>query len=87
MTHVDIDKDLKAEIEVAAYFLSQRNYSYNDLCWMLADKQFFIEKGQENYKKDEVRERAEEIFQQFYNYDNLCFLNAELEVIISRKLY
>ena len=38
------DPNLDAQIKVAAYFLAKKNLSYDQLCWMLAEKQLALEK-------------------------------------------
>ncbi len=34
-------KNRNEKIDIAAYFLSQKGYTYDDLCWMLAEKIMF----------------------------------------------
>ncbi len=78
--------DLKEMINVAAYFLSQNQLSYNDLCWLLAEKQLIIQKGDENVSVEEIRKKAEEIFRSSCTYDELCWLISELKILIEKKL-
>jgi len=80
------DVNLKEMIDVAAYFLSQNQLSYNDLCWLLAEKQLIIQKGDENVSVDDIRKKAEEIFRSSCTYDELCWLISELKILTEKKL-
>ena len=80
------DVDLKEMINVAAYFLSQNQLSYNELCWLLAEKQLIIQKGDENVSVDDIRKKAEEIFRSSCTYDELCWLLSELKILTEKKL-
>jgi len=80
------DVDLKEMINVAAYFLSQNQLSYNDLCWLLAEKQLIIQKGDENVSIDDIRKKAEEICRSSCTYDELCWLISELKILTEKKL-
>ena len=78
------DDELKGMIEVAAFFLSQNQLSYNDLCWFLAEIQLIIQKGDENVTEDDIRKKAEEVFRSSVNYDELCWLIAELKILVEQ---
>ncbi|TFG00255.1 MAG: hypothetical protein EU540_05530 [Promethearchaeota archaeon] len=78
--------DLKEMIDVAAYFLSQNQLSYNELCWLLAEKQLIIQMGDENVSLDDIRKKAEEIFRSSCTYDELCWLISELKILTEKKL-
>lgn len=45
------DKKRKEIIGVGAYYLAQKGYTYDDLCWMLAEKQLFPEDPSEDALK------------------------------------
>ncbi|MFX0139809.1 MAG: hypothetical protein ACFFDN_39580 [Candidatus Hodarchaeota archaeon] len=79
------DEELKEMIRVAAYFISQNQLSYNELCWMLAEKQLIIQKGDDNVTKDDIQKKAEEIFRSSCTYDELCWLIAELKILTEEK--
>ena len=49
----DIPSDLKERINVSAYFLSQKNYPYDKLCWLLAERQL-LAKGDPGYTVEEI---------------------------------
>ena len=83
---VEIKKEnLKEDINVAAYFLSQNELSYDELCWMLAEKQLIIQKGDENVTENDIRQKAEEIFNSSCSYDELCWLISELSILVDKK--
>lgn len=77
--------NLKEYIDVAAYYLSQNQLSYDELCWMLAEKQVIIQKGDENVTENDIRQKAEEIFRSSCSYDELCWLIAELNILVDKK--
>ena len=78
-------KDLRDYISVAAYFLSQNELSYNELCWMLAEKQLVIQKGDKNVTENDIRNKAAQIFRVNLSYDELCWLIAELNILVDKK--
>ena len=59
--------------------------SYNDLCWLLAEKIL-----KETYKMGtplsirDTSEKAEVIFHNNLSYAELCWLNGELDIIIKK---
>ena len=73
---------IKNQINVAAYYLSQKNYTYDKLCWMLAERQLIVQKDA-RYKDDQrKKEKAAEIFFQELPYDVLTWLIAELDILL-----
>jgi len=77
--------ELKEMINAAAYFVSQNELSYNELCWMLAEKQLIIQKGYDNVSEDDIRKKAEEVFRSSCTYDELCWLISELKTLTEKK--
>ena len=71
---------LESQIREAAYYLSLRKYSYNDLCWLLAETIQKINLGMPSL--EEIRKKAEEVFNSSSTYDELCWLNAEMDLLI-----
>jgi len=71
-------------VRVGAYYLSQKGLSYDDLCWVLAEKQLIIQKGEENVIDDEIRVRAEAAFQTSCTYDELCWLISEFTTLVAQ---
>jgi hypothetical protein len=79
----EVEPDFKSQIREAAYFISLAKYSYNDLCWMLAEK---IQKmSLEMPSIEDIKTKAEEVFRSSCSYDELCWLNAEMEHLIKKS--
>ncbi|MFX0035814.1 MAG: hypothetical protein ACFE9I_09260 [Candidatus Hermodarchaeota archaeon] len=77
-TTIPEESDLDAQIREAAYYLSLKNPTYEDLCWSLAEK---VQKEKNPSPTiDDIRKTAEEISNSSKTYDELCWLNAELEI-------
>lgn len=74
---------LDSQIRVAAYYLSLKQYSYNDLCWLLAETIQKINIGMP--KLEEIKIKAEEVFRSSSTYDELCWLNAEMDILIEKE--
>ncbi|MHA1987506.1 MAG: hypothetical protein ACW98D_12785 [Promethearchaeota archaeon] len=70
-------------VNVAAYYLSLKQKSYDNLCWILAEK--ILKKKYPTPTEDEIRKKAEEIADLRKNYDELCYLNAELDILRIKK--
>ncbi|MFX0003911.1 MAG: hypothetical protein ACFE9C_00535 [Candidatus Hodarchaeota archaeon] len=69
----------KTQIKEAAYYLSLKGYTYDELCWILAEK---IQKM--NLKMpsiEDIRQKAEQVFNSSCTYDELCWLNAEMDIL------
>lgn len=80
---VEEEVDFETQIREAAYFLSLDKYSYNDLCWMLAEK---IQKmSLEMPSIEDIKRKAEEVFRSSCSYDELCWLNAEMDLLIKKS--
>ena len=73
---------LESQIKEAAYYLSLDNYSYDDLCWMLAEK---ILKTHAMPSIEDTKIKAEEVFRSSCTYDELCWLNAEIELLLNKE--
>ncbi|MFX1390795.1 MAG: hypothetical protein ACFE9Z_12095 [Promethearchaeota archaeon] len=75
---------LRERISVAAYYLSKRNYTYDKLCWMLAERQLIVDKDPNYNSEKRKREKAAEIYFQGLNYDLLAWLIAELDILMKK---
>ena len=76
--------DLNTQIREAAYYLSLKNPSYEDLCWSLAEK---IQKKNISMPTiEDIRKKAEEISNSSKTYGELCWLNAEFDISIKKEL-
>jgi len=74
---------LEPQIRKAAYYLSLENYSYNDLCWLLAEK--ILRVNVKMPSLEDIRKKAEEVFNSSCSYDELCWLNAEVDLLTQEK--
>ena len=74
---------LKTQVREAAYYLSKKGYSYNDMCWMLAEH---IQKiSLELPSIEDIKKKAEEVFNSSCTYDELAWLIAEMEILQKQK--
>jgi hypothetical protein len=74
-------EEFKDLVDKEAYFISLNQLSYNELVWLLAEKELSLKKGYDNVTEEEIRNLAKEIFDQCCSYDELCWLNGELIVL------
>ena len=81
------NKDLEAQIQVAAYFLANSNHSYSELCWMLAERQLKIENDVNFVADTDIKKKAEEIFYSGAIADKLCWLIAELDILVKEGYF
>jgi hypothetical protein len=74
---------LENQIREAAYYLSLDNYSYDDLCWILAEKilKFTVRMA----SIEDTKKKAEQVFRSSCTYDELCWLNAEMDLLIRKE--
>jgi hypothetical protein len=79
------DNNLRDQVGVAAYYLSQKNYTYDTLCWMLAERQLFAQKDPKYSDRERIREQAAKIYFDSLHYDVLIWLIAELDIILKIK--
>ena len=77
------DVGLEHQIREAAYYLSLENYSYNDLCWMLAEK--ILKYTVRMASIEDTKKKAEQVFKSSCTYDELCWLNAEMDFLIKKE--
>lgn len=80
-----MDDNLRSQISIAAYYLAQRNYSYDILCWMLAERQLIAQNDPQYADKQRIKEKAAEIFFSNQPYDILCWLISELDILLKIK--
>ncbi|MFW9819486.1 MAG: hypothetical protein ACFFE5_07735 [Candidatus Thorarchaeota archaeon] len=73
------DIDLKSQIKEAAYYLSLKGYTYDELCWLLAES---IQKiNFELPSIEDIRKKAEEVFKSSCTYDELSWLISEIDIL------
>jgi len=79
----DEEIGLESQIREAAYYLSLKKYSYNDLCWLLAES---IQKVRLDMPSlEDIHKKAEEVFNSSSTYDELCWLNAQMDILIEQE--
>ncbi|TFG01035.1 MAG: hypothetical protein EU540_04475 [Promethearchaeota archaeon] len=81
----ELEDDFHEQVQVAAYFISQAGLSYNDLCWLLAEK--ILKKTKKMGTPLSIRDtskKAEDIFTIDLSYAELCWLNGEMDIIIKK---
>ncbi len=80
-----MNNNVRNQIGVAAYYLAQRNYSYDVLCWMLAERQLVAQGDPRFTEKQRIREKAAKIFFSNQPYDIVCWYIAELDIRLKIK--
>ena len=79
----DEEIGLEPQIREAAFYLSKKKYSYNDLCWLLAESIQNISLTMPSL--EDIRKKAEEVFNSSSTYDELCWLNAQMDILIEQQ--
>ncbi len=77
------EPDFKTQIKEAAYYLSLDEYTYDQLCWILAEKIQKINLDMPSI--EDIGRKAEEVFNSSCTYDELCWLNAEMDTLTRRS--
>ncbi len=77
----EVEVDFHSMVNIGAYYLSQKGYTYDELCWQLAVKILNYREGITNPTDDLINPKAEEVFHTSCTYDELCWLIAELDVM------
>lgn len=80
-----IEKDLEAEITLAADKLSKNEISYEDLSKQLAKLQLILLKSKTKPSEKEITKKTEEILKSSATYEELCWLVSELKILIKKK--
>ncbi|MFX1312758.1 MAG: hypothetical protein ACFFHD_09115 [Promethearchaeota archaeon] len=76
--------DLKSQIKEAAYYFSLKGYTYDELCWLLAER---IQKANlEMPSIEDIKKKAEQVFNSGCNYDELCWLISEMDILTRESL-
>jgi hypothetical protein len=72
----------KYNISVAAYFLAQKKIAYDYLCWMLAERQLYLQNNFQQQDENSIQEQAKKISLSTPTYDVLCWLISEIDLIL-----
>ncbi|MGV9199104.1 MAG: hypothetical protein ACOC4M_09710, partial [Promethearchaeia archaeon] len=78
--------NFEEKVKTAAYFVSEQGYTYEELCYILAEK-IILEQPFGYASKEQIRKKAEEIFHSSTSYDELCWLIGEMNVLIDTNFY
>ncbi|TFF84175.1 MAG: hypothetical protein EU552_01315 [Promethearchaeota archaeon] len=81
----EYNDDTKQDISVAAYYLAEKGNSYDDLCWMLAERQLYLQNNFQKADENSIKQRAIKIYQTEPAYDVLCWLISEIDLILKIK--
>ncbi len=73
------EPDFKTQIREAAYYFSLKKYTYDELCWILAEKIQKINLDMPSI--EDIKRKAEQVFNSSCTYDELCWLISELDIL------
>ncbi|MFX1273603.1 MAG: hypothetical protein ACFFBP_11545 [Promethearchaeota archaeon] len=76
---VQEELNFEEQVRVAAYYLSKEDYTYDELCWMLAER--IMKQMTRLASIEDIRLKAEEVFRSSSTYDELCWLIGELDIL------
>jgi len=81
----EINEDINEQVNIAAFYLAQKNFPYDTLCWMLAERQLYFQQNFQAPEKNLIKKKAAEIFFSTPPYDILCWLISEFDIILKIK--
>ncbi len=81
------DDDTKHAISVAAYLFAEKGIPFDDLCWMLAERQLYLQNDFQKVDENSIAQRAAEIYYTSPSYDILCWLISEVDLTLKRANY
>jgi len=79
--------DIKQDISVAAYFLAEKKILYDDLCWMLADRQLYLHYNFQKADQNSIKEQATNLYKTTPSYDVLCWLISEIDLLLKMNVF
>jgi hypothetical protein len=79
--------DTKHNISVAAYFLAQKELPYDELCWMLAERQLYFQNNFQKPDENSISEYARKVSLSAPAYDVLCWLISEIDLILKNTKF
>jgi hypothetical protein len=83
----DYNNEIKHNISVAAYFLAEKQMSIDNLCWMLAERQLYLQNNFQKVEQNLIKQRAIQIYQTSPPYDVLCWLISEIDFLLKRNYF
>ena len=72
----------KHDISVAAYFLAEKKIPFDDLCWMLAERQLYLQNNFQKVEENSIKQRAAKIYQTTPSYNVICWLISEVDFLL-----
>lgn len=82
-----LEPDLIAEINLAAYELTQKKRDYKELCRELAKLQLAITKEKGKITENQIKKKSEEILKSSATYEEVCWLISELSLLSKKNLF
>ena len=83
----ELNKELLEEINVAAFYLAREDYTYDALCWMLAEKRLMYKNPEKDFSEELLKGNAATNYFSCCEYDTMCWLIAELDILLKYELY
>ncbi|MBY9009612.1 MAG: hypothetical protein KGD74_07100 [Candidatus Lokiarchaeota archaeon] len=83
----DYNNDIKHDISVAAYFLAEKELTFDNLCWMLAERQLYLQNNFQKVDQNSIKQRAIKIYQTSPPYDVICWLISEVDFLLKRNYF
>lgn len=81
------NNDTKQDISVAAYFLADKEIQFDNLCWMLAERQLFLQNNLQKADQNSIKQRAIQIYHTSPSYDVMCWLISEIDFLLKMKVF
>jgi len=81
------NNDTKQDISVAAYFLAEKEIPYDNLCWMLADRQLYLHYKFQKADHNSIKEQATNLYNTTPSYDVLCWLISEIDFLLKTNVF
>ena len=82
-----LEKDLEAELTLAADKLSKNDISYEDLSKRLAKLQLILLKNKTKPSEKEITKKSDGILKSSSTREELCWLVCQLEILIKKKQF
>ncbi|MEJ2252096.1 MAG: hypothetical protein P8Y97_20845, partial [Candidatus Lokiarchaeota archaeon] len=70
------------EISVAAYYVWEKQMDYETLCWLLAERELYIQNNFQKPPRTLIGQRSEQIFSSSPPYEMLCWLIGKYNLFI-----
>jgi hypothetical protein len=81
------NNDTKQDISVAAYFLAEKAITFDNLCWMLAERQLYLQNNFQKVDQNLIKQRATKIYQSSPPYDVICWLISEIDFLLKTNVF